>query len=246
MSISNILPEAFDQSQYDLPNSGTYIKESGDVVVYVKDAKLRAARENNANMYIEVQLGIVGGNNDGMTTVDRVNLYNVNAVASDLGRKQLKAYCVALGIHAAFNDLTVLKNGRRFMVHVTASEVVSKKDSNKKVWENRISNIRYENGDDLVAAGASNQQQQPQQSYASPAAPSAPAPQAPNVPSAPAQQQQQQQQQQQAQYAPPQAPQTHAPAPQQPQYAAPAAPSAQQAQPQYAAPTGQAPSFAAP
>lgn len=223
------LPVAIDLSQIDLPSAGQYITVSGDYLTTVTKVEVKSAASNANNLMIVATHRIVEGELAGSNFVDRLNIVNSNPDTQRIAIQTLKAYAVALGIDGTISDAQQLVNGRNMRVHVQASEERSKKDPNKKVWMNQVSNIRNADGSDLVArpsagggyqaapapsapapsapAPAAPQTQAPQGGYGQPHAPtpSAPAPQAPQANYATPQQQQQPQQQEQWQA--PQAPQ---------------------------------------
>ena len=89
----------------------------GIFLAEVQDTEIKEAKSGQGNRYLEILWSILGGNHDGLPVRQRLNLWNRNAQAVDIARRQMNQTCRALGITSSVGDTEEL-HGRIAKLHM--------------------------------------------------------------------------------------------------------------------------------
>ena len=163
------LIQAFNAQQYD-PTQGVGSLPIGKHPVIVESSEVKANKANDGG-YLQLNLRIIDGPQQGTTGAYRLNLYHSNQQTVEIAHRQLSAICHVIGVFQV-TDSSQLHN-LPFLIEVGPQKNDPQYTEVKKVFDM--------NGNEPGKAGAGaaawgHQPQQPQQPQQGGAAPAGGAP----------------------------------------------------------------------
>lgn len=145
------LIQAFDAQQYD-PTQGVGSLPIGKHPVIVESSEVKANKANDGG-YLQLNLRIIDGPQQGTTGAYRLNLYHSNQQTVEIAHRQLSAICHVIGVFQV-TDSSQLHN-LPFLIEVGPQKNDPQYTEVKKVFDM--------NGNEPGKAGAGAPAAQPQQ-----------------------------------------------------------------------------------